>query len=178
MAILNRLARLFRADFHAVIDQLEEPYMLLKQSVREMEASLQQDRSRLKQQQNQKRVLDERCDELASAIAGIEEELEVCFDADNDALARVLIKRKLETQQLLKSFNAKHAALNHEIDQLTARIEEHAPRLDSMKQKLELLSDEVSEASTELVGTSLAGCVRDADVEVALLRAKQQRSQA
>ena len=40
MALINRVARLFKADFHAVLDQIEEPELLLKQAVREMEDEL------------------------------------------------------------------------------------------------------------------------------------------
>ena len=37
MALVTRLSRLFRADLNAVLDRLEEPEMLLRQAVREME---------------------------------------------------------------------------------------------------------------------------------------------
>ena len=40
MAIINRLARLFKADFHAVLDHIEDPELQLKQAVREMEEQL------------------------------------------------------------------------------------------------------------------------------------------
>ena len=37
MTLITRLGRLFRADMHAVLDGLEEPTMLLRQAVRDME---------------------------------------------------------------------------------------------------------------------------------------------
>ena len=37
MALINRISRLFTADMHAVLDRLEEPDVLLKQALREME---------------------------------------------------------------------------------------------------------------------------------------------
>ena len=40
MALIKRLSRLFAADLHAVLDQIEEPEALLKQAVREMEEEL------------------------------------------------------------------------------------------------------------------------------------------
>ena len=40
MALITRVARLFRADLHAVLDRIEEPDVLLKQAVREMEEEL------------------------------------------------------------------------------------------------------------------------------------------
>ena len=40
MALITRISRLFQADFHAVLDRIEEPEQLLKQAIREMEDSL------------------------------------------------------------------------------------------------------------------------------------------
>ncbi len=40
MALINRMSRLFTADVHAVLDRLEEPDVLLKHAVREMEEEL------------------------------------------------------------------------------------------------------------------------------------------
>jgi phage shock protein A len=41
MALINRVARLFRADFHAVLDQIEEPELMLRQAIRDMAEELQ-----------------------------------------------------------------------------------------------------------------------------------------
>jgi len=48
MALINRLSRLFRADFHAVLDQIEEPEALLKQAIRDMEDDLANTEQRIK----------------------------------------------------------------------------------------------------------------------------------
>ena len=48
MALINRVARLFKADFHAVLDQIEEPELLLKQAVREMEDELAESEQRIR----------------------------------------------------------------------------------------------------------------------------------
>ena len=48
MALVTRLSRLFQADVHAVLDRIEEPDLQLRQAVREMQLSLDQDRQRLK----------------------------------------------------------------------------------------------------------------------------------
>ena len=37
MALINRVTQLFKADFHAVLDRIEEPEQLLRQSIRDME---------------------------------------------------------------------------------------------------------------------------------------------
>ena len=43
MALITRVSRLFQADLHAVLDRIEEPEVLLKQAVREMEEELARD---------------------------------------------------------------------------------------------------------------------------------------
>ena len=40
MPLVDRVARLFRADLHAVMDRIEEPDVLLRQALREMEEEL------------------------------------------------------------------------------------------------------------------------------------------
>ena len=40
MALIRRVARLITADVHAVLDQIEEPEIVLKQAIREMEEEL------------------------------------------------------------------------------------------------------------------------------------------
>ena len=47
MALISRVSRLLRADLHAVLDHLEEPDVLLRQAVREMEEALAGDTARL-----------------------------------------------------------------------------------------------------------------------------------
>ena len=46
MALVTRLSRLFQADFHAVLDRIEEPDLQLRQAVREMQFALDQDQQR------------------------------------------------------------------------------------------------------------------------------------
>ena len=46
MALVTRLSRLFQADFHAVLDQIEEPDLQLRQAVREMQIALDHDLQR------------------------------------------------------------------------------------------------------------------------------------
>lgn len=43
MALINRISRLFSADFNAVLDRIEEPDVLLKQALREMEEDIYSD---------------------------------------------------------------------------------------------------------------------------------------
>ena len=100
MALITRVSRLFQADFHAVLDRIEEPEVLLRQAVREMEEELARDEQRSKMLQHEQRQLITRATDLEQSLHDIEEELDVCFDAGNDDLARACIRRKLESATL------------------------------------------------------------------------------
>jgi phage shock protein A len=175
MAIINRISRLFRADLHAVLDRIEEPDVLLKQAVREMEDNLANDKQRLKLLDNEQIQLLHRHSDLCQTLEQLNDEIDVCFDSEKDDLARSLIKRKLETQRLHKLLERKQEVLTTNITNLQKRINENQTRVAAMQQKLELLSEDNNQTTHDDVWYTPDINVRDDEVEVAFLREKQQR---
>lgn len=177
MALINRVSRLFTADLHAVLDRIEEPEILLKQAIREMEESLASTDQRIRWLEHERDELTGRCTDIEQALVEIDEQLGVCFESGEEQLARTLIRRKLESQRLLKQVGVKVTANAKELDvQRTAR-DENGQRLDSMRQKAELLSESASDtyAGADVrIGREFA--VGDDEVEVAFLREKQRRT--
>jgi phage shock protein A len=178
MALITRVSRLFQADFHAVLDRIEEPEILLRQAVREMEEALAREEQRSKVLQHEQRQLVNRETDLKQSLHDIEEELDTCFEAGNDDLARACIKRRLETQRFGKNTSRKRAALEETLDDLNTRVRENQAQLESMRQKAELLAGESACALPEDNWTLPDINVRDEDVEVAFLREKQRRSRS
>ena len=182
MALITRISRLFQADFHAVLDRIEEPEILLRQAVREMEEDIHQDQQRLKLLSHEQKQLTVRLDETAKAIHQVDEELDVCFASNKDELARVLIRRKLEAQQLSRILQKREQDLTNNITELKKRLAENQAHLAAMQQKLELLAEQ--NCYSEQGEAGLAGSaettvvVRDEDVEVAFLREMQKRAKS
>ncbi len=174
MALVSRLTRLFQADFHAVLDRIEEPDALLRQAVRDMEDALTRDEQRLKHLHADRAQMTNRLDELQASLTRLDEELDVCFAADEDDLAKAVIRRQLETHKLGAILARKKATIEEELGDLDARTAENHGRLESMRQKAEML------AENEPVGgpfdPSLDVTVRADEVDVAYLREKQKRS--
>jgi phage shock protein A len=175
MALITRVSRLFQADFHAVLDRIEEPEVLLRQAVREMEEELASDAQRSRILKHEQGQLTARETDLEQTLQELDEQLDICFDSGNDDLARASIKRKLETQQYCKGLARKRQALQETLDDLDTRLRENRSRLESMRQKAELLAEETARARPADNWTIPDITVRDEDVEVALLREKQQR---
>ena len=175
MALITRVSRLFQADFHAVLDRIEEPEVLLRQAIREMEEEQARDEQRSKVLKHEQGQLLARESELEQSLHEIEEELDICFDSENDDLARAWVKRKLEAQRYGKGLSHKHQALQKTLEDLDSRLAENRARLEGMRQKAELLAEESIPARPMDSWSIPDVIVRDEDVEVAFLREQQRR---
>ena len=171
MAIINRLARLFKADFHAVLDHIEEPELQLKQAVREMEeevAALESDIN------HQKREIDALADRKKSAdklLIKTNDEIAVCIENNNDELARGLIRRKLETASMLSTIGESQDKLSKAHKALQAQHKEYLVALESMRQKVDLI---VTAPVTRTSHADSCFAISEEDIEVALLKERQR----
>lgn len=173
MALITRLSRLFQADFHAVLDRIEEPDIQLKQAIREMQFELQQDQQRLALLQHEAEALADLAAQTKLQLGEFDGELDICFSAKKDDLARDLIRRKLEAERRLHTTEQQGKANQTSLKNLQQRIGENHQALDNMKQKLDLLAEN-ADRSTQTHYAS-AG-VRSEEIEIAFLREKQKRA--
>ena len=175
MALVTRLTRLFQADFHAVLDRIEEPDLQLRQAVREMQFALDHDQQRLKLLQHEVAQLDKAKENANKSLQEFDEELDICIVAKKDDLARDLIRRKLATEKQLQAIQQQAETQASQIQSLGKQINEQSQQLTSMKQKLELLVSDEKQFST---GFSQADSIRNEEIEIALLREKERRVKA
>ncbi|MGB0132823.1 PspA/IM30 family protein [Dokdonella sp.] len=176
MALISRLTRLFRADAHAVLDRLEEPDILLRQAVREMENEVERNSQALKALDLDYQHAHARATELETSIAGISSELDLCFEAGNEKLIRMLLRRRLEGERLLAHLGQRLGRLQGEKNDRGRNLDEQRQQLESMRQKAAAFEVESATAHRD---TTVWGQpdlnIADSDVDLALLREQQQR---
>lgn len=175
MALITRLSRLFEADFHAVLDRIEEPDLQLRQAVREMQFALDQDQQRLKLLRHEAEQLSRAAVELTASLESYDEELDICLAANQDDLARDLIRRKLTADRQLQAVKNQSADIDAQQQRLASEIDEQSQQLTSMKQKLELLVSEDNPLAPEF---NHADAIRNEEIEIALLREIQRREKS
>lgn len=173
MALISRFTRLFRADLHAVLDRIEEPEVLLRQSVREMQESLAAEKSKLAAMESELESLPASLAEMAAALEAVQEEISLCLDSDNDQLARSKVRRKLELQQREKHLQTRKSTLEKAISTTRERFESNQHRLDSMRQKLEIFCREHHNDSDQHALHAHHAEIGNDDIEVALMREKK-----
>jgi phage shock protein A len=181
MALINRISRLVKADFHAVLDQIEEPEQLLRQAIRDMEDDLAESEQRINLCAHDQEALAVRKSELETTIADINAQLDLCFESNKEDLAKSLIRKKLEAERLLKRLNAKFDANERYLEEQRATLDENRATLDSLRQKAELFAQRApshAEGGSEfddIAWMAREMTVGDDEVEIAFLREKSAR---
>ncbi|WP_428624374.1 PspA/IM30 family protein [Sedimenticola sp.] len=176
MALINRIARLFRADMHAVLDRMEEPDLLLKQAIREMEAAFAGDEQRHRLLQHERMRLTAQLDDGQHKLSEMEEQLDICFQSNNEALAKQLIRKKLTLARHIQQQESRAKSVQQQLTDLSQRLTENRTQLESMQQKVELLENTADDHCEHTLAEPPGNPVEEADVEVAFLREKQKRS--
>jgi phage shock protein A len=159
---------------HAVLDQLEEPGIVMRQAIREMEEELARQQQREKWLGKEIDTASARIEGFAALARDLEVKLDVSFANGNEALARRLVRRKLETARLAEHAETHREALQKQLGELGELIASNRDQLDGMRQKAEILAmdDSAGPGPSE---TGTAGVDED-DVEIAFLREKQTRA--
>ena len=175
MALISRVSRLFRADLHAVLDRIEEPDVMLKHAVREMEEDIVHDEREFKNLNIERNHTSKKISQLSDKVNSLDEEIDLCFESKNDVLARTLVKRKIETVRLSDALTQKIEVLDESTDSLIKRLDENRSRMEHMQQKIEILLDDDMSVADENHAASEFSITED-DIEVAFLREKKKRA--
>ena len=176
MALITRFTRLFTADLHALLDRLEEPDVVLKQAIREMEEELAGREQRIRRLDLEREHLTRHLSDIDRSLLALRDQLDVCFASNEEQLARPLLRRRLELERHAQRLagrrdaNAKAAAAE------CACRDDNQRALDTLRQHAELVLETVAAAPQTHVAATVESVVTDEDVEVALLREKQLRS--
>ncbi|MGH8496236.1 MAG: PspA/IM30 family protein [Gammaproteobacteria bacterium] len=177
MPLITRISRLFTADFHAVLDRIEEPDVLLKQAIRDMEEEIARAEQQVKWLAHEHGQHEARKQETEGTLRQLDEELDVCFEAGEEDLARSSMRRRLEAERRVKELARRIAAAEKALGEQRAALDENRRYLTGMRQKAEILvEEEAGRASGPDQRFGTGGTVSDDEVEVAFLRERQRRA--
>lgn len=182
MALINRMARLFTADLHAVLDRMEEPDVLLRQAMREMDEAVTATERRIAELEHERASLATRREQFDNALSELTGQLDICFTSGNEELARKLIRRRLETERHTRLLAERQTGVDKSLAQARTQLAAQREQLENIRQKAELFDDRDDASHSPHDDTfGLHGADRlvgDDEVEVAFLREKQRRAPA
>jgi phage shock protein A len=179
MTLITRITRLFKADLHGILDDLEEPEEVVKQAIRDMEEDIARQELFLDDLHAVLQRLATEAQEIAAGMPGIERQIDLCFTAGNEPLARSLIRKRLEMAQRARGIARAQEETGAQRDQLAKKIAEHKQQLAAVVQQLKLWTENrpgrpwMAACSPPFQS---GGGITDDEVEVAFLEEKQRRS--
>lgn len=176
MGIMSRMVRLWKADVHGVMDQLEDKGLLLKQYLREMETSL-------GYKERQIATLTQRLDRLSAQIGRhheesgkLEQDLTLALEKERDDIARMLIRRRRTLESASRHIKAQIETLTQEKSRLAETLANQLLQVESLRAKADAyccrLSDRQVDASTPY-GPATAVAPSDEEIELELLKRKE-----
>jgi phage shock protein A len=168
---------LVKADLHGILDCLEEPEETAKQAVREMEAAIEVEEASLRELDATIDRLEREASELARTQSEIERQIELCFSAGNEELAKSFVRKRLEGENRGRALNRSKDEALKRAAKCKATITQHREELAAITHKLSLFSDAkkvACEASTSACARDW--CVTEQEVEASFLAEKQRRA--
>ena len=179
MTLLLRMARLFKADVHGLLDCLEEPEAVLKQAVREMEAEIEKGEQALADLGRRAAQLDQVIEDLRASLAEYDSQVDLCFEEGNHDLARSFLRKKLEAEKRLKGASSAADALTAEKEAAEQKISQQREQLSAIVEKMRLWGGSRTQWSCYDPVASCASsqsAVSDEEVEMAFLHEKRKRA--
>jgi phage shock protein A len=135
MGMMTRMLRLWKADLHGVMDQLEDKGLLLKQYLREMETGLQQKEGRCERLTRDCRQIRRDRDQRLEEIEKMEKDLDLAVNKAKDDIARMLIRRRRSLQSSCNHLQQQLDGLTEEHQYLEKTLAEQRLQYDQLKLK-------------------------------------------
>ena len=135
MAIMARIIKIFKADIHGVMDQLEDQGLLLKQHLRDMEETLNCKEAKLRKMtalhsQRQKNLAG-----YKQQWEALDHDLTVAVRKDKDEIARTLIKKMKPLENLSDELARHLKVLDEEMIQLNDHLQQQRLRYEQLKNR-------------------------------------------
>jgi len=174
MNILTRISRLFKADIHGILDSLEQPEIILQQSVRDMQSEIDKAELTISELDKQQDKLEQKHQCLEANIKELQEQLQFCFSENNEALGKSVVRKKLQAEVSLKELSRQLANRTEEKKLKISETDERKEKLQAIRDKLALFTEKTglneSYLASKLNSNSI---ITQDDIELAFLYEKK-----
>ncbi|MBT8342047.1 MAG: hypothetical protein HKP58_14250 [Desulfatitalea sp.] len=182
MGIMTRIIRLWKADVHGVMDQLEDKSLLLKQCLREMESSLKQKQSHL---EHVRRTSEQLRNDLAARGKEqdrLETDLALAVRKEKDDIAKLLIRKQFALKTDADRLDRQLVQLEEEHNRLSHLLQQQQSQYDQLKIKTAAYHRQAEQQAANPMDdltyeSTSAQAPTEEEVELELLRYKETAAQ-
>ena len=163
MSLLARASKLLKANIHHMLDSAEDPEVMVKELMRDMQASMADLRRETVNAVARERLLEKKVAEARERVDDLETKAGLALDHEDEALARRLLGDKVEAERL-------HTQLESELDEAkrqARRVREDLRRMqqqvDTARRKQDELIRRKRAAEARISTQNASGAVAGAD---------------
>jgi phage shock protein A len=178
MGITSRILKIFKADIHGVMDQLEDQGLLLKQYLRDMEEALNQKEAKLAKKLALRSQTQKELDKYDQHYRALDHDLTVAVEKDKDDIARMLIRKTKPLSSLCTELVGQIATLDEEISRFTEYLEQQRIQYEQLKirsteyfHRTEMQQREND--ILDIIPNSAPGELSEHEIELELLKRKE-----
>ena len=133
MGIASRMAKIFKADIHGVMDQFEDQGLLLKQYLRDMAEALNQKEVKLARKATLRDQTRKEHDKYYRQYQALDHDLTVAVEKGKDDIARLLIRKTKPLGRFCDVLANRVASLDEELTQFKEQLSEQRLQYDQLK---------------------------------------------
>ncbi len=139
MALLERVSTLIRANLNDLIDKAENPEVMIKQVIVDMENQLLQLKTQVAISMADQHVLENKLKETEDNQRQWQRRAELAVDKNDDALARSALERSMSYQHMADSFRQQVEDQKTQVENLKSSLLKLQQKLEEAKAKSEVL---------------------------------------
>jgi len=183
MGIMRRVVRIFKADVHGVMDQLEDRELLLKQHLRDMAQALSLREVKLDKLQASRKQVRREYEKYRQQSQALEQDLTVAIQKNKDDIARMLITKIKPLERLQEEVADRIRNLDEEISYSRERLEQQQIQYERLKHRsVEYFNNSpVQTVCSDFSATDSmadAGNMTEAEIDWELLKRKEAMANA
>jgi phage shock protein A len=178
MGIVTRVVRIFKADVHGVMDQLEDQGLLLKQHLRDMAEALSLKEVKLNKMLVSRKQVQQEYDKYKQQSILLEQDLAVAVRKNKDEIARMLIRKIKPLDSLRDEIADRIRNLDEEISYGREQLDQQRLQYDRLKHRsVDFLHKTPMHAwqnnLSEIVPDSKFGELSEEEIDLELLKRKE-----
>ena len=181
MGIASRIVKIFKADIHGVMDQLEDQGLLLKQYLRDMEETLNLKDAKLAKKIALRNQIQKEHDKYDQQYRALDHDLTVAVQRGKDDIARMLIRKTKPLGSLCDELAGQVATLDEEISRFKAHLSEQRLQYEQLKirsaEYFHRTEMRVREKDMlDIIPNNIPGELSEDEIELELLKRKEALS--
>jgi phage shock protein A len=139
MALLERVARLIRANINDLVDKAEDPEKMIKQVILDMQNQYMQVKTQVAIALADLHLLEKKKKENTDKEGEWMRKAELAVDKSHDDLARAALERAMSVRQLAKNFDEQIADQKTQVDLLRKALHDLEIKISEAEAKADLL---------------------------------------